>query len=146
MSDEHAAHGDAHYIRIWQILLVLLLISFVGPMAEIQWLTLITAFGLRPWRPAHLLWGLLLPVLPLVALIDGTVSNLRSYSREELEELANSIDAPDFVWQIGSLPMARSKLEATYLVGWRRSRAEEVAAQAAGTESHSTIEPTSPPS
>ena len=46
MSDEHAAHGDSHYVKIWGILLVLLLISFVGPMAEIQWLTLVTAFGI----------------------------------------------------------------------------------------------------
>ena len=43
---EHAEHGDSHYIKIWGILLVLLLISFVGPMAEIQWLTLLTAFGI----------------------------------------------------------------------------------------------------
>lgn len=46
MSDHAAAHGDAHYIKIWGVLLVLLAISFVGPMAEIQWLTLITAFGI----------------------------------------------------------------------------------------------------
>ena len=46
MSDEHAAHDDSHYVKIWGILLVLLLISFVGPMAEIQWLTLVTAFGI----------------------------------------------------------------------------------------------------
>ena len=43
---EHAEHGDSHYIKIWGYLLVLLLISFVGPMAEIQWLTLLTAFGI----------------------------------------------------------------------------------------------------
>lgn len=43
---EHAEHGDSHYVKVWGWLLVLLLISFVGPMAEIQWLTLITAFGI----------------------------------------------------------------------------------------------------
>jgi caa(3)-type oxidase subunit IV len=43
---EHAEHGDSHYIKIWAILLVLLMISFIGPMAEIQWLTLLTAFGI----------------------------------------------------------------------------------------------------
>jgi caa(3)-type oxidase subunit IV len=43
---EHAEHGDAHYVKIWAILLVLLIISFIGPMAEIQWLTLTTAFGI----------------------------------------------------------------------------------------------------
>ena len=43
---EHEEHGDSHYIKIWGILLILLIISFIGPMAEIQWLTLITAFGI----------------------------------------------------------------------------------------------------
>ena len=46
MSDDHAAHGDSHYVKIWGYLLVLLIISFVGPMFEIQWLTLVTAFGI----------------------------------------------------------------------------------------------------
>ena len=47
MSDEHAdGHGDAHYIKIWAWLLVLLIISFIGPEAGIQWLTLLTAFGI----------------------------------------------------------------------------------------------------
>jgi caa(3)-type oxidase subunit IV len=43
---EHEAHDDSHYIKTWAILLALLIISFVGPMAEIQWLTLTTAFGI----------------------------------------------------------------------------------------------------
>lgn len=43
---EHAAHDDMHYVKIWAVLLVLLIVSFVGPMAEIQWLTLTTAFGI----------------------------------------------------------------------------------------------------
>ncbi len=46
MSDDHAAHGDSHYVKIWAYLLVFLIISFVGPMLEIQWLTLVTAFGI----------------------------------------------------------------------------------------------------
>ena len=45
MSD-HAAHDDSHYVKVWLYLLVLLVISFVGPMFEIQWLTLLTAFGI----------------------------------------------------------------------------------------------------
>ncbi len=44
MSDEHAAH-DVNYVKIWAILLVLLAVSVVGPMFEIQALTLTTAFG-----------------------------------------------------------------------------------------------------
>ena len=49
MSD-HAAHAQAHppvnYIRIWQILLVLLVVSVLGPFLGIKVVTLITAFGI----------------------------------------------------------------------------------------------------
>lgn len=45
---EHGGHHDhtSHYVKIWAILLGLLVVSVVGPMAEIWWLTLITAFGI----------------------------------------------------------------------------------------------------
>lgn len=47
MSAEHAeVHHHPNYLRIWAILLVLLVVSVAGPMAGIQWLTLITAFGI----------------------------------------------------------------------------------------------------
>ncbi len=48
MSD-HAAHAEAHeahYKKIWAILLGLLVVSFVGPFLGIQAVTLITAFGI----------------------------------------------------------------------------------------------------
>lgn len=44
-----AAHGAGHhtnYVKIWGILLVLLVVSIVGPMVGIKWLTLMTAFGI----------------------------------------------------------------------------------------------------
>ena len=46
---EHG-HGAGHahhrnYVKIWAILLGLLVVSVVGPMAEIRVITLITAFG-----------------------------------------------------------------------------------------------------
>ena len=39
-------HDHPSYIKIWGILLVLLVISILGPMLEIQIVTLITAFGI----------------------------------------------------------------------------------------------------
>ncbi len=39
-------HGDAFYIRIWGILLVLLIVSVIGPELGIRVVTLITAFGI----------------------------------------------------------------------------------------------------
>ena len=47
-SPEHhdVGHHEVNYVRIWQILLVLLVISVAGPFLEIQAVTLITAFGI----------------------------------------------------------------------------------------------------
>ena len=44
MSD--AAHAHPNYVKIWVILLVLLTVSILGPMLEIPWLTVATAFGI----------------------------------------------------------------------------------------------------
>ena len=46
------AHGPKHYVKIWAILLILLVISIVGPMFEIQVLTLVTAFGIAVVKAA----------------------------------------------------------------------------------------------
>jgi caa(3)-type oxidase subunit IV len=39
-------HAHPNYVKIWAILVVLLGISVVGPMLEIQAVTLVTAFGI----------------------------------------------------------------------------------------------------
>ena len=39
-------HAHPNYVKIWGILLVLLVVSIVGPLFEIQVVTLVTAFGI----------------------------------------------------------------------------------------------------
>lgn len=50
----HDAHGAHHtnYVKIWAILLGLLVVSVVGPMLGIGWLTLVTAFGIAVVKAA----------------------------------------------------------------------------------------------
>lgn len=47
---EHKHHGPHHpasyYVKTWAILVVLLAVSIAGPMLEIFWVTMITAFGI----------------------------------------------------------------------------------------------------
>ena len=59
---QHASahgHGEAHhtnYVKIWAILLVLLIISVIGPELEIRVVTLIRAFGIaivKAWMVAN---------------------------------------------------------------------------------------------
>ena len=40
------AHAHPNYIKIWLWLLILLAISVAGPMLEIPWITVLTAFGI----------------------------------------------------------------------------------------------------
>lgn len=49
MSEQAHAH-HINYPKIYVILLVLLVISVLGPMLEIQAVTLITAFGIAAWK------------------------------------------------------------------------------------------------
>ena len=42
----HAEHGTNFYVKIWAILLVLLVVSVLGPELGIKWVTLLTAFGI----------------------------------------------------------------------------------------------------
>jgi caa(3)-type oxidase subunit IV len=41
-----AAHAHPNYVRVWAILVGLLVVSVVGPLAGLWWLTLITAFAI----------------------------------------------------------------------------------------------------
>ena len=43
-SEDHVHHGN--YVKIWAILVVLLIISVLGPLTGIRWLVLFTAFGI----------------------------------------------------------------------------------------------------
>lgn len=43
---DHGHHTPAYYVKIWAILMVLLVISIIGPEFGIKAVTLITAFGI----------------------------------------------------------------------------------------------------
>lgn len=75
----------------------------------------------RPLRPLALVLTYILPILPLVIWWDGLVSQLRTYSPAELEELTLGLDAPDYEWDIGAVPAPGSPLQFPYLVGRPKS-------------------------
>ena len=45
-SERAAGHRNPNYVMIWAILVVLLVVSVVGPMVGVLWITLITAFAI----------------------------------------------------------------------------------------------------
>lgn len=46
MAEHTHAHSHPNYVKIWAVLCGLLVVSVLGPMLEIQVVTLITAFGI----------------------------------------------------------------------------------------------------
>lgn len=88
-------------------LVVMLLVPYV------VWL--VTPF-IRPFRWSRLLLTYLLPVIPTVAFIDGVVSCLRTYTPDELRELASSVDgATGYGWTAGHA--GGGPIPVTYLIG-----------------------------
>lgn len=93
---------------------------FVVPIAA----ALVTAFLIRPFRIHNVLWSLIFPVIPFVAMLDGIVSNLRSYTVEELRGLVAG--APDaFTWRVGAIPGEKGAPSMVYLLGARRGAGHE---------------------
>lgn len=76
----------------------------------------------RPFRWPWVLWTWLVPAMQPFVLWDGVVSWLRIYSVEELKVLVAQIDAPDWVWDIGTVKLGNAPLHGTYLVGYPKPR------------------------
>ena len=75
---------------------------------------------IRPIRWRRLVWTYLIPVVPIIAMWDGFVSNLRTYSVEELRDLVRQTGGQGYEWKIGrvrSLGLSR----VTYAIGRPRS-------------------------
>jgi len=83
----------------------------------VPFMVLVMTPFVRPFRWSRLALTYLIPVLPLVMLFDGLVSCLRTYSVQELRELAARLDAHDYRWDIGAVKSKASPIPVTYLIG-----------------------------
>jgi hypothetical protein len=80
-------------------------------------LALLTPF-VRPFRWSRLFLTYAVPLVPLIVLVDGTVSLLRLYAPDELRALVASVPGwRSYVWEIGSLPLYGTRLGPQYVVG-----------------------------
>lgn len=71
----------------------------------------------RPFRWAYLAFTYLIPLMPLILLWDGMVSILRLYSPEQMKKLTEDLQAPDYAWEIGWIPVRGIPGALPYLIG-----------------------------
>jgi hypothetical protein len=83
---------------------------FVVPL-----LTLVLAPRMRPFRWSRLFWIYCLPVIPFTVWFDGIMSCLRSYSKEDMAELAAGLKAGNYRWESGDVRAGFRAI--TYLIG-----------------------------
>lgn len=99
-------------------------------MLVVPVLVLLVTPLLRPLRWSRLLLTYVLPVIPLLALVDGLVSCMRTYTPDELralaaavEEVAGGAGAADgwsYTWTAGEV--GTGPIPMTYLIGHRTPR------------------------
>jgi hypothetical protein len=74
----------------------------------------------RPMQRGRIVWTWLLPVVPAVLLIDGLLSCLRSYSLDDLRELADELGGNGYMWETGDAKGGRVPIR--YLIGTPQER------------------------
>lgn len=91
--------------------------SAIAVSVVIPVLVLFLTPSIRPVSISQIFFTYLIPVLPLLAFWDGLVSQLRSYSIAELQELAANYSSADYSWESGFIEAARVPFKTCYLIG-----------------------------
>jgi len=118
LSQAHAALADAvahgEGIAVFEMIgqrSVLMLLAVLPVPVRV----LLSVPFIRPFRWSTLLWTYLVPVLPIVLLLDSIVSVLRMYNAEELRGLTTGLDS--YRWSIGTVRGKPIPVPVLYLVG-----------------------------
>ncbi len=71
---------------------------------------------IKPFRFSRIFWTYVIPAAPIVGLVDGIVSCLRTYSCKELQALVGSLSPNGYRWIVGTEKTVFSA-PITYLLG-----------------------------
>jgi hypothetical protein len=71
----------------------------------------------KPFKLSRLFFTYVLPLIPIYTVWDGVVSILRMYKPEELRQIAESLNAENYIWKSGKTKN-RFGIRATYLIGY----------------------------
>ncbi|MFN3984448.1 MAG: hypothetical protein ACK4KV_03115 [Rhodocyclaceae bacterium] len=105
--------GIAVFETTQRHVLVLLYMMLVVPFV-----VFITAPFLKPFRWSRLFWTYVVPILPFLIAFDGFVSALRTYTPDEILEMAKSTPRGDtYEWQAGIARFGLLPVGITYLIG-----------------------------
>ena len=94
-------------------ILQVILPSLMVPLLVLAITPLITPFS---WR--RLFWTYIIPAVPLLVMLDGFISHMKSYSVAELEEIVSGLSSPDYHFECGRKRVFMKTCPVTYLIGY----------------------------
>jgi len=80
-------------------------------------LVLLLTPRVRPVSWVQIVFTYLVPILPFLIFWDGLVSQLRTYSVPELEELTRDLESPGYRWEVGTVGIPRLPAGVPFLMG-----------------------------
>ncbi len=89
----------------------------IASMLLVPLLVLLLTPKIRPVSWVQIVFTYVVPILPLLIFWDGLVSQLRTYSVKELEELTRGLQSPEYRWEIGLLRIPRMPAGLPYVIG-----------------------------
>ena len=92
---------------LWQV---------VGMTIFVPLTVMLTAPFVRPFRISRLVFTYLIPILPIVTLVDGFLALFKLYAPKDLDELVQPIKVTDYSWRSGKLDNGRGG-KIIYLLG-----------------------------
>lgn len=81
-------------------------------------MTLFMTPFVKPLTWQQLVFTYLIPVIPILYAWDGQASMPRMYSFDDLDELLEGLETPEFYWETGFAKKSNGKKAGTYLVGY----------------------------
>ena len=80
--------------------------------------------SIRPKSNWRLFFTYVVPILPLIIWWDGVISNLRTYSIEQLKILVANLAANNYHWEIGTVSSGLRFYRITYVLGWPKQESK----------------------
>ena len=69
----------------------------------------------RPVSWQQIVFTYLIPIIPLVFAWDGAVSNVRTYTLNDLDELLRQVPSENYVWEKGTTD---GRMKQLYMTGY----------------------------
>lgn len=93
--------------RSWKSFLILI----IGPIQALVF----TPF-IRPFRWSRIFWTYIIPIVPIIYAWDGLISNMRSYTIDEMKEMTKELKSDHYKFEMGHLTSKFNVV--TYLIGY----------------------------